>query len=81
MQIFLAAYYMNKIDYSVNPCDNFFDFACGRWNKESRVPTSKSSYLTYSVIRDRVNKEVAGEVDLYKVNYCSLPSYLSGDSS
>ena len=53
---------MNKIDYSVSPCDNFFDFACGRWNKESRVPLSKSYYITYSVIRDRVDKEVAGEI-------------------
>lgn len=51
---------MNKIDFSVNPCDNFFDYACGRWIKETPIPSSKSVYQTYTMIRDRVARNMAG---------------------
>ena len=55
-----AAYYMNKINYSVNPCDNFFDFACGKWNSQSKIPPWRSHYNTYAVVRDRLMNEMAG---------------------
>ncbi|XP_078493279.1 phosphate-regulating neutral endopeptidase PHEX [Ciona intestinalis] len=57
-----AAYYMNKIDFTVDPCNDFYDYSCGRWFKETKIPASKGHYLTYTVLRDRVNKDVAGEL-------------------
>lgn len=53
---------MDKIDYSVKPCDDFFDFACGRWMKETPMSPSKGKIYTYGVLRDRVKKIMAGRL-------------------
>ncbi|XP_041067411.1 phosphate-regulating neutral endopeptidase PHEX isoform X2 [Carcharodon carcharias] len=45
----------NKINWSADPCENFFEFACGRWIKETPIPEDYSSYGTYSLVRQNVN--------------------------
>ncbi|CAK8671136.1 unnamed protein product [Clavelina lepadiformis] len=54
-----AAYYMNRIDFSVNPCNDFYKFACGRWMTETSIPPADGKYSTYTIIRDRVNRELS----------------------
>ncbi|XP_076819952.1 phosphate-regulating neutral endopeptidase PHEX-like [Clavelina lepadiformis] len=54
-----AAYYMNRIDFSVNPCNDFYKFACGRWMSETSIPPADGKYSTYTIIRDRVHRELS----------------------
>jgi len=35
---FLANYLLESIDESIEPCENFFKFACGTWLKNNRIP-------------------------------------------
>ena len=50
-----AAQLTSSIDYDVEPCDNFYDFACGMWMKRHVVPDDRSNLYTYGVLRDQVS--------------------------
>ncbi|XP_055500692.1 phosphate-regulating neutral endopeptidase PHEX [Leucoraja erinacea] len=49
-----AVFIFNKINWSADPCDNFFNFACGRWQKETPIPEDYSSYGTYAWVQQNV---------------------------
>ncbi|KAJ8321012.1 hypothetical protein KUTeg_002599 [Tegillarca granosa] len=50
-----ASMLSESMDPSVNPCDDFFEFVCGTWNKKHVIAEDKSSNGVFSVIEDDVN--------------------------
>ncbi|BFZ23132.1 hypothetical protein BsWGS_26171 [Bradybaena similaris] len=46
---------INKyIDYSVDYCENFYQFSCGRWLKDNVIPEDLSSFALYDILDDQV---------------------------
>lgn len=46
----------------INPCDDFFEYACGSWNKINVIPEDRSGYNTFAKLRDDLQVILKGIV-------------------
>lgn len=47
-----AAAVIGNMDQTVDPCDDFYQFACGNFIKETIIDDDKTTHTTFSVISD-----------------------------
>uniref|UniRef100_A0A0K0E662 Neprilysin n=1 Tax=Strongyloides stercoralis TaxID=6248 RepID=A0A0K0E662_STRER len=47
-----------SINDSADPCENFFEYACGRWNNEHTIPDGMSQYGTFDYVREQVRSQL-----------------------
>lgn len=63
-----SRYLDQYIDTSVNPGDDFFKYACGKWIKDHPIPSNENSWGIYNVVQEEtynrlqsINKSAAAE--------------------
>ncbi|XP_013771859.1 membrane metallo-endopeptidase-like 1 [Limulus polyphemus] len=61
--VITAATVLRNIDDSVNPCEDFYHFACGGWIKEQVIPEDKSDLSAFSLLRDDLKKKLRALVE------------------
>jgi len=50
----IAAGVSEALDEAVDPCENFYDFACGTWRKKTVISEDRSSIDSFGILRDEV---------------------------
>ena len=56
--IHAASYALTNMDESVEPCDDFYKFACGSYLKNTIIPDDKSSVSGFSVVTDKLQEQL-----------------------
>ncbi|XP_025082785.1 neprilysin-2-like [Pomacea canaliculata] len=69
-----AAYIAKSIDSSVDPCKDFYQFACGRWVEEHPIPAGERSIDTFKILNDEINEFLK---DQLRVNDSAAPEQSS----
>ncbi len=50
-----VAFDTNAIDKTANPCDDFFQYACGNWNKNNPIPADRTGWGRFTELAEYNN--------------------------
>ena len=49
----IQSFDLNAIDKSVDPCVNFYEYACGNWRRNNPIPADQSRWGRFNELRER----------------------------
>ncbi|WVN86683.1 uncharacterized protein L203_101855 [Cryptococcus depauperatus CBS 7841] len=59
----LSASILSAINSSVDPCDNFYEFATGGWQATSSIPADRGQFGAFNEVADRNKKTILRVLD------------------
>lgn len=54
---------LNSVDQQIDPCDDFYAFACNRWIKNNPIPDGKSLWGTFGKLEQRNQLVIKNVID------------------
>ncbi|CAH1375017.1 hypothetical protein MTP99_016416 [Tenebrio molitor] len=58
-----ASSLLGAMDHAADPCVDFFQYACGTWNKKHVIPEDRSSISTFEVMADQLQVILKGVLE------------------
>ncbi|XP_028747271.1 membrane metallo-endopeptidase-like 1 isoform X2 [Peromyscus leucopus] len=61
--VLAAARILQNMDKSKEPCDNFYQYACGGWLRHHVIPETNSRYSVFDILRDELEVILKGVLE------------------
>ncbi|XP_038190809.1 membrane metallo-endopeptidase-like 1 [Arvicola amphibius] len=61
--VIAAARILQNMDNSQEPCDNFYQYACGGWLRHHVIPETNSRYSVFDILRDELEVILKGVLE------------------
>ncbi|CAO2590223.1 Membrane metallo-endopeptidase-like 1 [Lemmus lemmus] len=61
--VMAAARILQNMDNSQEPCDNFYQYACGGWLRHHVIPETNSRYSVFDILRDELEVILKGVLE------------------
>ena len=65
---FKAGELLKSIDDRLDPCDDFFQFACGRWMEHNHIPQGKIQWTQFDILDRKMNLAIKGKQFPFEFN-------------
>lgn len=56
-----AARIIENMDMTAEPCNDFYQYACGGWLKKNVIPETSSRYSNFDILRDELEVVLKGQ--------------------
>ena len=56
--IHAASGILEKMDFSVDPCEDFYQFSCGQFLEKTSIPDDKIYVNSFSIVGDLLNEQL-----------------------
>ncbi|CAK9297953.1 unnamed protein product [Gordionus sp. m RMFG-2023] len=56
----IAASLLSSMDATLDPCDNFYEYACGKWDREHVIPEGESKINPFTELTHNLNVKIKG---------------------
>lgn len=53
-----ASSMLSSLDDAIDPCDNFYDFACGNFVRNTILPKNKTIIMSFTEVQDKVEEQL-----------------------
>ncbi|CAF3611902.1 unnamed protein product [Rotaria sp. Silwood1] len=63
-----ADYLLDSIDQSIEPCENFYQFTCGTWLKNNRIPDDANTQDIFGILSKKLDENIVDLLSTISTN-------------